>query len=323
VSGPRLFTGDSVKVILHNPFYAGLARHKEELNPGPHEALVSQQTFDLVQANLRKNSGRSKTLAPHPEREYLLKSIIRCGYCLMPMWSQTYKSGYRYYREHRASRSIEECPSAGGSIKCDTPDEQIGRIISAIEIGPTWQEQILAIISVKDEVERVKEERKKVEEKLKRLGQTYKDLLCDEAEYQRDKRRLQLELESLVVPEVNAAEEAGNLMERLPELWEGANLGERRQLLMTMLEGVYVDAKEEKRIVALKPKPAFKALFQIATTKEGSGIILYNEKTLAGCESPDGSCSWWRRGRVELLCDTYLRRLVPATELMGVGMLAA
>jgi hypothetical protein len=241
----------------------------------------------------------------------------------MPMWSQTYKSGYRYYREHRASRSIEECPSAGGSIKCDTPDEQIGRIISAIEIGPTWQEQILAIISVKDEVERVKEERKKVEEKLKRLGQTYKDLLCDEAEYQRDKRRLQLELESLVVPEVNAAEEAGNLMERLPELWEGANLGERRQLLMTMLEGVYVDAKEEKRIVALKPKPAFKALFQIATTKEGSGIILYNEKTLAGCESPDGSCSWWRRGRVELLCDTYLRRLVPATELMGVGMLAA
>jgi hypothetical protein len=182
----------------------------------------------------------------------------------------------------------------------------MGRIISAIELESTWQEQILAIIEVKDEVERVKEERKKVEEKLKRLGQTYKDLLCDEAEYQRDKRRLQLELESLVVPEVNAAEEAGNLMERLPELWEGANLAERRQLLMTMLEGVYVDAKEEKRIVALKPKPAFKALFQIATTKEGSGIILYNEKTLAGCESLDGSCSWWRRGRDELHDPVYL-----------------
>jgi DNA invertase Pin-like site-specific DNA recombinase len=160
VSGPRLFTGDSVKVILHNPFYAGLARHKGELHPGPHAAIISQETFDLVQVNLRKNSGRSKTLAPHPEREYLLKGIIRCAYCLMPMWSQTYKSGYRYYREHRASRSIEACPSAGGSIKCDLPDEQMGRIISAIEIEPTWQEQILAIIQVKDEVERVKEERK-------------------------------------------------------------------------------------------------------------------------------------------------------------------
>jgi hypothetical protein len=84
-------------------------------------------------------------------------------------------------------------------------------------------------------------------------------------------------------------------------LWEGASVEERRQLLLTMLDGVYVDAREEKRIVALKPKPAFKALFQIATTKEGSGIILYNEKTLAMSESLDGSSSWWRRGRVACL----------------------
>ena len=65
-----------------------------------------------------------------------------------------------------------------------------------------------------------------------------------------------------------------------------------------MLDGVYVDAKEERRIVALKPKPAFKALFDIATTKEGSGVILYNEKTPALSGSPDDLCSWWRRGRV-------------------------
>jgi hypothetical protein len=32
---------------------------------------------------------------------------------------------------------------------------------------------------------------------------------------------------------------------------------------------------------------------------------------------------WWHSFRVELLPDTYLRRFVPATELMGVGMLAA
>jgi hypothetical protein len=33
--------------------------------------------------------------------------------------------------------------------------------------------------------------------------------------------------------------------------------------------------------------------------------------------------SWWRRGRVELFPDTYLRRPVPAADLMGVGLLAA
>ena len=42
-----------------------------------------------------------------------------------------------------------------------------------------------------------------------------------------------------------------------------------------MLEAVYVDTVEERAIVALKPKPAFRALFQIATTREGSGVVLY------------------------------------------------
>jgi site-specific DNA recombinase len=69
VSGPRLFTSDSVKVILHNAFYAGLSKHKGELFPGAHEPLVTQETFDLVQTNLRKNSGRSRTLQKSPERE--------------------------------------------------------------------------------------------------------------------------------------------------------------------------------------------------------------------------------------------------------------
>jgi hypothetical protein len=108
------------------------------------------------------------------------------------MWSQTYVSQQRYYREHRASRSIEDCPSAGGSIKCHIPDEQTGRIVSAIELGPAWEEQILAIISVKDEVERVKEERIKVQEKLKRLGKAFVDGVYDEADYHRQKRQLEL-----------------------------------------------------------------------------------------------------------------------------------
>jgi site-specific DNA recombinase len=266
-SGPRLFTTASVRAILHNPFYAGLVKHKDELYQGAHEPLISKETFDLVETNLQKNSGRSRTLAPHPERDYLLKGLIRCVYCMMPMWSQTYKSGQRYYREHRASRSLMDCPSAGGAIKCNVPDEQMGRIISAIELGPTWQQQVLAIISVRDEMERVKEQRQKVQERLRRLGKAYVDGVYDEGEYQRQRRQLELELESLVVPEADAAEEAGYLIQQLPDLWEGATPTERRQLLLCMLDGVYVDSKEERSIVALKPKSAFQALFQIATTK--------------------------------------------------------
>ena len=53
---------------------------------------------------------------------------------------------------------------------------------------------------------------------------------------------MELEPESLVV-QADAAEGAGKLIERLPELWQEATLQERRKLLLTMLDGVYIDAK--------------------------------------------------------------------------------
>ena len=45
-----------------------------------------------------------------------------------------------------------------------------------------------------------------------------------------------------------------------------------------MLEAVYVDTVEEKRIVAIRPKPVFRPLFEIAMTREGSDIVLVNER---------------------------------------------
>jgi site-specific DNA recombinase len=106
-----------------------------------------------------------------------------------------------------------------------------------------------------------------------------------------------MELESLVMPQANAAEEAGKLIMNLPKLWIEANPDERRKLLLSMLDAVYVDAKEEKRIVAIKPKPPFIPVFHVATTKERSGVILLKEPL---ADFPEAPCLWWRRGRVEL-----------------------
>ena len=86
-----------------------------------------------------------------------------------------------------------------------------------------------------------------------------------------------MQLESLVVPGVNAAEEAGNLIHRLPDLWVSANLGERRKLILTMLDAVYVDAKKYKTIVAIKPKPPFVPIFQAAVSRKESPIRIPNE----------------------------------------------
>jgi site-specific DNA recombinase len=62
-----------------------------------------------------------------------------------------------------------------------------------------------------------------------------------------------MQLESLIIPEVDAAKEAGELIHNLPKLWLEANATERTKLILTMLDAVYVDAKKTKTIIAIKP----------------------------------------------------------------------
>ena len=152
-----------------------------------------------------------------------------------------------------------------------------------------------------DDVEQVRHERAQTEQRLKRLGRAYVDGLYDHDGYRREKRSLEDKLANLVVPGVDAAMEAGKLLENLPVLWEEADLAERGKLLMAMLDAVYVDSVKEKSVVAIRPKPAFRPIFEVATAHDGSEIALINQTPQTQGE-PEASetCSWWRRGRVEL-----------------------
>ena len=113
VAEPRLFTTASVRGILHNPFYTGRLRHKDQILPGVHQALVSPSLFDSVRTTMKKNSGRSETLHPRPEREYLLKGLIRCAHCGVPK-SRT--------QLHKGTASGLNCSSpSGDSSACGAP----------------------------------------------------------------------------------------------------------------------------------------------------------------------------------------------------------
>ena len=46
---PRLFTAHAVADLLKNRFYAGFVSYNGEYFQGQHEALVSQEIFDLAQ----------------------------------------------------------------------------------------------------------------------------------------------------------------------------------------------------------------------------------------------------------------------------------
>lgn len=151
------------------------------------------------------------------------------------------------------------------------------------------------------------------------------DGLYDYENYRREKRLLEEKLASLVVPGVGATQEAGQLLENLPQLWEGANLEERRKLPLTMLDTVYVDAAGEKSVVAIKPKPAFLPLLEMPATKAGSGVALITNHPLdLSPEDGTNPCFWWRRGgaevhATEIILELLRDRRALAVRLGGAG----
>jgi DNA invertase Pin-like site-specific DNA recombinase len=289
-SGSKFFTYSSVRGILHNPFYTGKVCCGDRLLPGLHQQLVKEDVFALVQTLMRKNSGRSETLKQKPGREYLLKGLIRCAYCGMPMWAQTYENGCTYYREYKGSRSSGLCRTGGAYIPCHVADGQVRKLVGDIELNTEWLDEAASIISLKDEVARVKKEREAIKGKLRRMATTFIDGVFPEEEYNRQKKLLEMELDSLVVPKVNVAEEANKLLNNFRELWATANMGEQRKFLLTMLDAVYVDAKKKRSIAAIKPKPPFLPVFQAAAKRAGSDILILNELL-----NPNSINSSWRQ----------------------------
>ena len=112
------------------------------------------------------------------------------------MWAQTYQNGNRYYREHRATRGLEECPAHGGSIRCEVADEQIGDLVEAIVLERDWLDKALVQIEAKDEVEGVRERRGQLDERKRRLGRAYVDGHYSDDEYRRQMKAIDDEMQS-------------------------------------------------------------------------------------------------------------------------------
>ena len=65
-SGSRYFTIASVRGILHNAFYMGKVKHRDQLLSGIHESLVSQEVFQAVQLALKRNFRSLRDSPPSP-----------------------------------------------------------------------------------------------------------------------------------------------------------------------------------------------------------------------------------------------------------------
>ncbi len=244
ITGPQPFSLYSVRWILHNPFFTGKVNYKGQSYPGAHQAIVDEDLFNKVQERLKTAKNRSKTFSPS-YRLYLLKGLARCIYCGYPLWSATSVKGISFYREPKNSRGHFNCPGNGKTISGRLLDGQIDNLVKSLVLLPSWRERIIDKISSLSEREDIFRQREIIESKLRRLGKTFIDGLIEEGEYNVQRTLLQDALNSLVIPEADAALTAGELLENLGPIWEIATLEEKHKLLSGMLEAVYVVPPEK------------------------------------------------------------------------------
>jgi site-specific DNA recombinase len=93
------FTKANLHRILTNPIYLGKVTLKDELFDGDHEAIIEQDIFDRVQAQLGHNS-RSKGRGIRNKWGALLSGLLHCGRCGALMghtYTQKPNRIHRYY----------------------------------------------------------------------------------------------------------------------------------------------------------------------------------------------------------------------------------
>lgn len=99
--------------LLGNQIYAGNIKHNEEVFQGRHEAIVSQECFDKVQAIFKGNSTKNEATI-RKESPAILKGIISCGGCnsgMTPTYTKKKDKLYRYYIPNNfIKKKCLDCP---------------------------------------------------------------------------------------------------------------------------------------------------------------------------------------------------------------------
>jgi hypothetical protein len=255
--------------MLGNAAYCGyVSGHRDRTKAirGQHELLIDEALFDRVQ-DLRRQ--RATTLNPgRPSSRYLLRSLARCERCNGRMQgTATGRNGApRYYCATRRKQHACDQPLA----RADRIEEQIVEFIADFRPTQAIREEILRRLAepATDDTAEIARRRAALDERRRRLRDLYELGDLNRHDYLARRQAIDAELDTLApgpAPDIDAAR---RVLDDFSLFWRQEPGAEpRRQLLQHLFDRVWID---DKRVVAVRPKPAFAALFvsKAATGKE-------------------------------------------------------
>lgn len=250
----RLFTAHALKDLLNCRFYTGVVVFRDQAYPGQHEALVSGELFDQVQAR-RARRGPHRAASDKPRG--VLAGIIKCARCGNALHAERGRESRAMYRE----RHGQACETNRRSLMSDRVDEQIAEIFRSLELRADWRSRIAALAQKADGPSMAE-----LRDRRGRLARAYSDGGYTLAEYEARLAALDAEIAFAAGSEPVEADEVAHLLRDLPSLWAEATADERRRLITPFIERVYIDV-ESKRVSGIVPVPAFRALLETAMQK--------------------------------------------------------
>ena len=272
-----LFCADTVRDMLGNLSYAGFVTAQRSTNRdirGKHEPIITEALFERC-ADIR----RKRTTTRHPGQSlatYLLRSLARCERCDGRMHGQKAgkKSTPRYYCSTRRKQGSG----------CDQPlalaaevEAQVVEFVSLFKPSPAIRDEILHQLATDEQADDVAASRSRstLKRRRKRLRDLYEMGDLERAEYLAKREAIDAELDSLspgTAPDIDGARV---VLENFERFWKQERDPEkRRELVAQLVERVWID---DKRVVAIRPTPAFKPLF----ARNGRE----NEEPPASCET--------------------------------------
>ncbi|MBI9046680.1 MAG: recombinase family protein [Anaerolineaceae bacterium] len=255
----RTWSKDTIRDLLRNEFYYGMVAHREKLNQGVHDAIISKDLYDRCM-KIRKGHATRPRASRKENSYYLLNKVASCVLCSRKL-RVSHGNGKPYLREVSKERGLE-CKMAYRSISMNKADEQIIDVMKKIHLPENWKEEIKKRATDPEKIEELKKQKQFLKEKILRIGNVYTDGGMSREDYKIKLKYLQEELKGLVISDQKSLISKGEIIENMEYYLEHASKKELSNITHLIFEDVQFDLSE-KRLIKFKPHKDFLELFCI------------------------------------------------------------
>ena len=248
-SGRPLFKSELHR-LLHNPVYHGEFLWDGKRYPGSHQPLITRETFDDVQAVLRR-----KPRAHYPKQQHAFMGLLTCARCGCAMTAEKKKGKYVYYR----------CTGSKGAcgntyVRQEQLADLLGHVVQRIDLRAEVADQIADSLrgtqreaerSRKQALEALAQRHRIVQTKLDRGYEDYLEGKISETfwtrksdEWETELGTVETEMGRLSRPAPDYAVTGQKILELVKQaefLYKSQNPAEQRRLLETVLSNCTFD----------------------------------------------------------------------------------